>query len=153
MSTYLDTSALAKWYFPESGSEEFEAWFTKTAELFSSTLVRLEFQSLVARRKRMKELTTSQVAKILAAFDYDTKSGSIVLRTVSDAHIVNAKYVLDRCPGVALRTLDALHLSIALDNHATELATGDIIMTEAAKELGLATRFYGPRPTRSARRK
>lgn len=153
MSTYIDTSALAKWYFPEAGSENFEAWMLEASDAWASSLVRLELHSLVARRKRTKELTTNDAAQVVSTFGDDVKSGSIVLRTVTNTHVESAQLIFDRCPRVALRTLDALHLAIAMDGGADEIATGDELMAEAATELALAVRFFGPRQQRQPRRK
>jgi len=45
--------------------------------------------------------------------------------------------------GVALRTLDAIHLALAVDAGARELATADAVMMQAAKRLGLAVHGFG----------
>ncbi len=153
MSTYIDTSALAKWYFPEIGSEDLENWLVEATDVWASSLVRLEFQSLIARRRRVKELSTNDAAQVLSLFENDVKSGSIVIRTVTNAHLENAPQIFERCPKIGLRTLDALHLAIALDGGANEIATSDDIMGEAAKELSMTVHYFGQRRQKPARRK
>jgi len=50
----------------------------------------------------------------------------------------------DRKPAtVALRTLDALHLSIAHDFSAKTLATADKIMAQAAQLIGIKVEWFG----------
>ena len=54
-----------------------------------------------------------------------------------DAHAQAALDLIERLRRHPLRTLDALHLAIALDTGADLLATADRIMASAAKSLGL----------------
>ena len=69
MRAYLDTSALAKWYLNESGSEQFAAWIAEQDDTHISTLTVTEFRCLLARRERMKELGSTSAQQIFATFD------------------------------------------------------------------------------------
>jgi uncharacterized protein len=53
---YIDTSALAKWYLEEPGSDEFEEFVNSIAERRISRLVTVELRRLLARRRRAGEV-------------------------------------------------------------------------------------------------
>ncbi|MCW5699229.1 MAG: PIN domain-containing protein [Rhodospirillales bacterium] len=42
-----------------------------------------------------------------------------------------------------MRTLDALHLALAMASGADEIATADEVMARAAEQLQLAVHFFG----------
>lgn len=129
---YIDTSALAKWYLPEHNSEEFAAWMLTRTETCISTLTMTEFRCLLARRQREQALTAIQIQEIYARFQQDVQDGHLLLYAVADQQIRNAELMLEGLPTVALRTLDALHLTIAHEIGAAALATADKVMAEAA---------------------
>ena len=54
---YLDTSALAKWYLNESGSDAFVGYLQSLNVAVISSLSVTEMRSLLSRRRRMGELT------------------------------------------------------------------------------------------------
>jgi uncharacterized protein with PIN domain len=53
---YLDTSALAKWYLDEPGSEVFAEYLQGVDVAIISRLTHTEMRSLLSRRRRMGEL-------------------------------------------------------------------------------------------------
>ena len=55
---YIDTGALAKWYLPEPGSEDFSNWMVQQEDTCISNLTITEFRCLLARRRRMELLST-----------------------------------------------------------------------------------------------
>lgn len=54
---YVDTSALAKLYLNERGSEQFEAFLLRQERAVISRLTALEFRCVLARRRRAQELS------------------------------------------------------------------------------------------------
>jgi len=133
--SYLDTSALAKWYLPEANSDLFANWMQLQTETCISSLVVTEFRCLLARRLRMQLLSALQVQEIYAKFRQDILDGHLLRYPVTDKHIVNAELMIESLPLVPLRTLDALHLTIAHDIAVFAVATADKVMAEAAKML------------------
>jgi len=129
---YVDTSALSKWYLPEANSEAFAIWMQAQTETCISTLTVTEFRCLLARRQRMQLLNALQVQELYAKFQQDIQDGHLLRYAVNDHHISNAELMIESLPAVALRTLDALHLSIAHDLGTATLATADKVMAEAA---------------------
>ena len=141
---YIDTSALAKWYLPEAGSDAFAHWMQRKKDTCISSLTRTEFRCLLARRQRMQLLTGVQVQEVFAKFQQDCQDGHLLHMPVTDQHILNAELMIDSLPTIALRTLDALHLSIAHDISAHTLATSDKVMAKAAQLLEINVEWFGP---------
>jgi|AntDeeMetagen681_2_1112603.scaffolds.fasta_scaffold02999_2 hypothetical protein len=132
MLCYLDTSALAKWYLNEPGSEEFSFWIGSQQDTHISSLTALELGCLLARRKRAGDFSAALEQELLDAFRNDVQQGHLVQHAVTDENILNATRLLEHVSPVALRTLDAMHLQIALTIGATGLATADKTMAAAA---------------------
>lgn len=97
-----------------------------------SSLTITEFRCLLARRQRMQLLSALQVQELYARFQQDIQDGHLLRYAVNDRLIGNAELIIEGLPTIALRTLDALHLSIAHDIGVKILATADQIMAEAA---------------------
>ncbi len=52
--SYIDTSALAKWYLPEHGSELLAEWMQQRKDTYISSLTITEFRCLLASRSAWK---------------------------------------------------------------------------------------------------
>lgn len=144
MRTYLDTSALAKWYLNEVGSESFAAWINEQDDTHISTLTVTEFRCLLARRERMKELGSASAQQIYATFEHDIEQGFLILHEVQNDDLVIARQLIDRLANLPLRTLDAMHLAIAERMNAEALASADKVMLDAADYLGIQTVSFVP---------
>ncbi len=140
---YIDTSALAKWYVPEAGSEKFSRWIQGREDTCISSLTITEFRCLLARRQRMNMLTAIDVQKIFARFRQDIEDGHLISYPVENYHILNASLMIESMPSVPLRTLDALHLTIADGIGVKHVATADKVMRQAARQLELSVIFFG----------
>lgn len=137
MLVYLDTSALAKWYLNEPGSESFSEWIRTQPDTHISTLTGLELRCLLARRARTGDLSAELVQQVFATFLDDVKQGCLICHDMQDEQFVSAMHLLDRLAPIALRTLDALHLGVVHGIGAECLATADRIMAQAGHALGL----------------
>ena len=142
-SSYIDTSALAKWYLPETGSGQFAQWMQQQDQSCISSLTKTEFRCLLARRQRTQYLTSIQAQEVYAKFKQDCQDAHLLLYPVTDQHILDAELMIEALPGIALRTLDALHLSIAHELAVTTLATADKVMAQAAKQLEMDVIWFG----------
>ncbi|MBM3746284.1 MAG: type II toxin-antitoxin system VapC family toxin [Acidobacteria bacterium] len=140
---YLDTSALAKWYLNEARSEEFEAFLRQQSDAAISRLTVLEFRCLLARRRRSRELSDRLEKQVWSTFEADLRAGHLAVHPLEDAHVLLAIDLLARLRAHPLRTLDALHLAVALGAGCTAIATADRVLAGAATALGLeAVPFY-----------
>ncbi|HPY38878.1 MAG TPA: type II toxin-antitoxin system VapC family toxin [Thiolinea sp.] len=145
MRSYLDTSALAKWYLNEVGSEQFAAWIAEQDDTHISTLTVTEFRCLLARRERMKELGSTSAQQIFATFEHDIEQGFLILHEVQNDDLVMARQLIDRLANLPLRTLDAMHLAIAERMNAEALVSADKVMLEAADYLGMQVVSFVPK--------
>lgn len=72
---YLDTSALAKWYLNEAGSEEFEDYILRLHGAWISALSQVEMRCLLARRRRAGDFDPSFEEVAFATFQEDVRRG------------------------------------------------------------------------------
>jgi predicted nucleic acid-binding protein len=134
---YLDSSALAKLYVAEPESDGLEAFLAGRTDLMVSDLCLTEVISAVARRKREGVLNAKQANEIRAAVLGDAKSGSFRRLDLTPGVHREAERLLLSTESVALRTLDAIHVAIALSGSAASLITFDDRMKAAALLHGL----------------
>lgn len=73
--------------------------------------------------------------EVLSAFAEDVRAGALAVESVEDHHFGQAESLINSSR-FSLRTLDAIHLAVALGLSHRILATADKVMTEAAREFG-----------------
>lgn len=134
---YVDTSALAKWYLNEARSEDFASWIQDEADVHISSLTVVEMRCLLARRKRNHELSIDMEQRVHATLQDDIAQGFLILNPVENEHVVGAINLLTLLANHPLRTLDAIHLSIARRLGSDRIATADTVMGDAARALDL----------------
>jgi predicted nucleic acid-binding protein len=142
-SAYVDTSALAKWYLPESGSEAFADFIRRQGGAAISRLTTVELRCLLARRRRARDITAQHERDAWSTFEDDIRDGHLHVEALSDAHAVAARDLLEQFHDLPLRTLDALHLAIARSLGVGVVATADHVMGRAAEALGLTAITFG----------
>lgn len=140
---YVDTSALAKWYLNERGSEEFEAFILGQERAAISRVTALEFRCLLARRRRAQELSARAESEVFKQFGSDVFNGYLEVHPLLDEHAHTAMNLLETLKEHPLRTLDTLHLAIAADLGISVLATADRVMAQAAAALGFRVEVFG----------
>lgn len=143
MVVYVDTSALAKWYLNEPRSDDFDAWVRHQPDTHISSLTALEFRCLLARRKRRQDISSELEQRLFAAFRADVDAGHLLQHPIEDRAVVDAIVLLERVLPTALRTLDAIHLRVAVGIGAAALATADNTMAAAANALGMQVFNFG----------
>ena len=140
---YVDTSALAKWYISEPGSEAFEAFVAGFPRIVISRLTLVELRCLLARRRRAGEIAEPTAEAAFHLFESDIAQGYLEICPLVDQHAVSAVALPGRLRDHPLRTLDALHLSVAQTIGSQTVATADRVMARAAEALGLRTVVFG----------
>ncbi len=134
---YLDSSALAKLYVPEAESDRLDGFLRGRRGLMISELAITEVLSAVARRKREGVLGADQAIEIRDALLADADSGSFDRLDLSPVVHREAERLLLSTDSLSLRTLDALHVALALSGAATHVVTYDVRMRAAAAQAGL----------------
>ena len=134
---YLDTSALAKWDLNEAGSEAFVEFLQGLDSAVISSLSVTEMRSLLSRRRRRGDLSVELESVLFAALLDDIDRGWLQRYPLDDARFAEATNLIARYPEHPLRTLDALHLTVAADLAVSIVATADGVMADAALSMGL----------------
>jgi predicted nucleic acid-binding protein len=137
-SLYVDTSALVKFYYPEQGSDGVEEALLGADRVYISQLTIVEMASALMQKIRTGDLTKRAETVIWTAFQDDMNAGNVELVHLHDRHYVKAADVI-REYGKAhgIKTLDALHLSIAHGLHAATFLCSDKVLVRIAAAMGI----------------
>lgn len=130
-TAYIDTSVLGAYYCPEPLSAAAEAALLELRDPCISTLTEVEFASLVARKRRLKELSAREAGDVLRLFGQHVAEGYYRRLSFGAEHLLRARDLIASMTG-ALTTFDALHLSVAL-SVGLPLLTADRDFARAAR--------------------
>jgi len=140
---YFDTSALAKWYLKEARSDDVEKYIQGHGPADISDLTVVEMRTLLARRRRERNIDSKTEIKIYATFEEDIRQKFLICHPLPVGLAAGAVNLLSVLSDLQLRTLDALHLTIAKEIQTEVLATADRIMAIGAEAMGFSVvRFY-----------
>jgi len=134
---YIDSSALEKLYVDEVDSDVLDAALRGRRDLWISELAITEVLSAVARRRREGEISAGEATEIRDALLADANDGIYGRLDLGRNVHRDAERLLLTVESVPLRTLDALHISLASEGGCTHLVTFDRRMGEAAAHAGL----------------
>ncbi len=134
MRIFLDSSALAKRYIAEPGTELVTRLCRQADEIILSTLCIPELISGLNRLKREGVLSTSRYRGLKRALAEDVEDAAMV--DLTPAIIDRAISCLERTP---LRALDAVQLASALESRCDLFVTADRRQGGAAARLSLKT--------------
>ena len=137
MSAYLDTSALAKLYLSEPGSEAFAGFVSRCDRPRISTLVVAEMRSLLQRHRRLGSIDDTYARDAFDLLLADIEERRLVRFAIHDEDLWGATHLMGSMPSTPLRTLDAIHLAACQARRIRLLATADTRMAEAARSLGM----------------
>ena len=130
---YLDTSVVLAYYCPEPLSIKAENAIIAEQEPVISSLTLVEFVSALARKIREKGLTKRDANKILDQFNHHRSRGYYTEKIVEPFHYTTAFNFIYNFE-TPLRTLDSLHIAIALES-GIPILTSDVQMAMACKKL------------------
>lgn len=137
MPIYIDTSALAKRYIAERGSDAFDAFLLEqTDDCVISPLVATELESIVQRLRRQQLIDARYATQVRRDFAQDLRAALWSMRPFAASGLTLAAELL-RTLASPLATLDALHLASAIELGCDALATADRQLAVAAAERGL----------------
>jgi len=135
MKAYLDSSAFAKRFVEESGSDGVEAICAQASELGLSVICVPEIVSALNRRRREHMLTREQYRVAKKRLLDDVRDADIIFLTPTV--IGSALMILEASP---VRAMDALHVACALEWGAELFASSDKQQLQAAKRAGMKTK-------------
>lgn len=134
---YLDTAILVKLLVREPDSD-FYAALADGRPAWSSHLVLVECFSALLRKERERAIDRVHRRRAWRQVAADVTARRLSLVPVTASLVERACAILDVChPGVALRSLDALHLASAERCQSWPLCSNDARIRAAATQLGL----------------
>lgn len=140
MNVYLDTSALIKLYYPEPESEKVSAWVLRNkSALVYSSFHELELKNAFLLKIFRKEMFLRQYKKISHNLDSDLQNG-VLIRPVIAWPAVLAKAVTTsekHTKSIGGRSLDIIHVAIALSLNCTHFLSYDERQNKIAKKMRL----------------
>ena len=132
MKACLDSSAFAKRFIEERGSDAVDAVCTQASELGLSVLCVPEVVSALNRRLRERLLTQRQYRQAKQHLLDDVRDADIIQLTPSV--VASAIQILEAGP---VRAMDALHIACALEWGADVFVSADTRQMAAATRVGL----------------
>jgi hypothetical protein len=134
MKVFFDSSAFAKRYIEEPGSDTVENLCAQATMLGVSSICLPEIISALCRLKQDSIITKNQYdgAKDTLLRDFE----DISVCNITPAVIGQTIHILETN---TLRTLDALHIGCALEWESDVFVSSDIRQISAAKKAGLKT--------------
>jgi predicted nucleic acid-binding protein len=133
LNVFLDSSALAKRYVDEPGSDRLEEILARASSLGISVIGVPEVVSALCRRRRERELSQPQYLKARRALFEDIIETSVV--SVTDQVIARAVELMERWP---LRSSDSLPIASAAEWSADLFVSADERQCTAARAYGLS---------------
>lgn len=136
MRVFLDSSAFAKRYIEEAGSQSVDDICQEATELCLSVICIPELISALNRRVREKSLLQKNYHTIKRALSEDVRDITII-NLIPEVITRTTRLLEDS----ALRAMDALHVACALEWGAELFVSSDKQQIIAAGKAGLTTRF------------
>lgn len=134
---YLDTSVVVAMITSEKTAADIMAWYRSLTEApVSSDWLITEFASALCIKVQTGQMTKALAERAHAVFEYFSHDGVRLLGLSRGLYQTAAQLI--RTDPVGLRAGDALHLALALEVGATELATLDRRQAQSAAHHGLA---------------
>ena len=138
MKLLVDSSAFAKRYIQEKGSEQVEGYLQKASELALCIILMPEILSGLNRRLRENVLSTKDYKRLKGQLLEDVRDATVIQITPS---VIS--HTVKLLENNTLRAMDALHVACALEWNADLFLTSDKRQFITAKKVGLFTEFIG----------
>jgi predicted nucleic acid-binding protein len=138
VKTIFDSSAFAKRYVDESGSQEVDDICRAATALALSVVCAPEIVSALNRRVREKRLSRQDYLAAKTSLSEDL--ADVVVINLTAAVMARTTFLLETNP---LRALDALHIACALEWGAELFVSSDRRQVRAARRSGLSVRVVG----------
>ena len=138
MKLLVDSSAFAKRYVQEYGSEEIDIFLQRASELALCIVLLPEIISGLNRRLRERILTANDYRKVKSQLLEDVNDATVI--QITPAVISHSVKLLENN---ILRAMDSFHVACALEWRADLFVTADKKQFRAAKNTGLMAEFIG----------
>lgn len=140
MSVYADTSFLVSLYVLDVNSARADATMRRTnLPVAISALVELELTNAISMRLFRRELKTAEAKAAYALVRKDIEDGVLESKPIPNVAFERAKQIARRgTPRLGTRTIDVLHVALALEFRAEAFYTFDARQAKLAVAEGLA---------------
>jgi predicted nucleic acid-binding protein len=139
LRVFLDTSALAKRYVQELGSEELEhLFFNRATEVIVSTLSMPELSSAIGRKVKDREILEEPAIQALREFENDWENLFVKIPLTEKIALSASKLTIQ----YNLKGADAVHLETAIIVDSELFVASDQQLISVAEKVGL--NFYDP---------
>ena len=132
LNVFLDSSALAKRYIEEKGSDRVQAILSAASVLAVSVICVPEIVSALCRRRRERRLSTGEYRNAKASVLSDMDDATVI--GITDEVVARAVALLEHFP---LRSADALHVACAAEWSTDLFVSADDRQCRAARAHGL----------------
>jgi len=133
LNLFFDSSALAKRYIQETGTERVAELISGASSLGLSIICLTELISALCRRRREKKLSHEQYLKTKRTLFEDAEDANIV--SITDEVMARAVDLLERW---TLRSADSIQVASAAEWGADLFVSADVRQCDAARGYGLA---------------
>ena len=138
MRVFFDSSAFAKRYVREAGTEAVLAWCDRATEICLSAIALAEIISALCRLQREGKLTPQQYRQIKSLLLADVEDIAI-----SDVTATVIQHAFNCLESNVLRGMDAIHIASALALQVDVFVSADVRQCEAAAKAGLTVDSLG----------
>jgi predicted nucleic acid-binding protein len=132
LNVFFDSSALAKRYIEEKGSDQVQEILYSASALAVSVICVPEIVSALCRRRRERKVSTEEYRKAKASVLSDIDDATVI--GITEEVIARAVTLLERFP---LRSADALHIACASEWSTDLFVSADDRQCKAARVRGL----------------
>jgi uncharacterized protein len=139
LNVFFDSSALAKRYVEEIGSDRVDSILSAAAALGVSVICLPEVVSALCRRRRERRLAKDEYVDAKRTLLFDLQDASVIGMT--DQVIARTVELLERWP---LWSADALHIACAAEWSAQLFVSADGRQCRAARAYGLRVEELKP---------
>jgi uncharacterized protein len=132
LNVFFDSSALAKRYVEEKGSDQVQAILSSASALAVSVICIPEIVSALCRRRRERKVSTQEYRNAKASVLSDLDDATVI--AITEEVIALAVALLEQFP---LRSADALHIACAAEWSTDLFVSADDRQCKAARAHGL----------------
>ena len=139
---YVDTSVVVKLYIKEAYSQKVSAWIRANDEAISKTVFHeLEFTNAIKLKQFRNEMTSNEAETVLSQFKKHETDGIFYRPAINwpDAFARSLKLSKNHTETIGSRSLDVIHVALALSMGADRFFTFDEKQSQLAAAAGLQT--------------
>lgn len=126
MSTYADTSVFVSLYLPDRHSVEVQRLLTSSTTLWLTPLHRAEWEHVIGQHLWRRAISAAEARKVRRDFERDRRAGLWIETGLPELAFETCISLAERFgPKLGVRTLDSLHVAMALELKADRFWTFD----------------------------